>query len=53
MQYNQDPVGTLTPLPAQNIDTGLGLDRLAAYLQGTTSVFETDEFRPLVELGRS
>src|SRR3712207_2648028 len=51
MQYNQDPVGTLTPLPAQNIDTGLGLNRLAAYLQGTTSVFETDEFQPLIELG--
>jgi alanyl-tRNA synthetase len=51
MQYNQDPVGTLTPLPAQNIDTGLGLNRLAAYLQGTTSVFETDEFKPLIELG--
>jgi alanyl-tRNA synthetase len=50
MQYNQDPVGTLTPLPAQNIDTGLGLNRLAAYLQGTTSVFETDEFRPLIAL---
>ena len=51
MQYDQDPVGTLTPLPAQNIDTGLGLNRLAAYLQGTTSVFETDEFRPLIDLG--
>ena len=52
MQYNQDPVGTLTPLPAQNIDTGLGLNRLAAYLQGTTSVFETDEFRPLIDARR-
>jgi len=51
MQFNQEPVGTLTPLPAQNIDTGLGLDRLAAILQGTPSVFETDQFRPLVELG--
>ena len=51
MQFNQEPVGTLTPLPAQNIDTGLGLDRLAALLQGTPSVFETDQFRPLVELG--
>jgi alanyl-tRNA synthetase len=51
MQFNQEPVGTLTPLPAQNIDTGLGLDRLAALLQGTASVFETDQFRPLVELG--
>ena len=35
MQYDQDPVGTLTPLPAQNIDTGLGLNRMAAILQGT------------------
>ena len=51
MQFNQDPVGTLTPLPAQNIDTGLGLNRLAAILQDTPSVFETDQFAPLVALG--
>jgi alanyl-tRNA synthetase len=51
MQYDQDPVNTLTPLPAKNIDTGLGLNRLAAIMQGTTSVFETDQIRPLVELG--
>jgi alanyl-tRNA synthetase len=51
MQYDQDPVGVLTPLPAQNIDTGLGLNRLAAVLQDTPSVFETDQFRPLVALG--
>jgi alanyl-tRNA synthetase len=51
MQYDQQPEGVLTPLPAKNIDTGLGLNRLAAIMQGTTSVFETDQIRPLVTLG--
>jgi alanyl-tRNA synthetase len=51
MQYDQNPENTLTPLPANNIDTGLGLNRLAAHLQGTTSVFETDQIRPLIDLG--
>jgi alanyl-tRNA synthetase len=50
MQYDQEPVNTLTPLPANNIDTGLGLNRLAAIMQGTTSVFETDQIRPLIDL---
>jgi len=50
MQYNQDPVGTLTPLPSNNIDTGLGLNRMAAILQDKESVFETDQFKPLIEL---
>ncbi|WP_445150200.1 alanine--tRNA ligase [Baekduia sp. Peel2402] len=53
MQYNQDPVGTLTPLPNQNIDTGLGLNRMALIQQGVDSVFDTDQFIPLMELGRS
>src|SRR5271165_6017776 len=56
MQYDQrpDPGGsgsTLVPLPANNIDTGLGLNRMAAILQGKESVFETDQFLPLIELG--
>ena len=51
MQFDQNPEGTLTPLPAKNIDTGLGLNRLAAILQDKESVFETDQFAPLIELG--
>ncbi|HEU4701936.1 MAG TPA: alanine--tRNA ligase [Conexibacter sp.] len=51
MTFKQGPPDTLTPLPAKNIDTGLGLNRLAAILQGKESVFETDQFQPLIELG--
>ncbi|MCW3065651.1 MAG: alanyl-tRNA synthetase, partial [Solirubrobacterales bacterium] len=51
MQYDQDPVNVLTPLPAQNIDTGLGLNRMAVIQQGVESVFDTDQFAPLLELG--
>ncbi len=51
MQYDQNPVGTLTPLPNQNIDTGMGLNRMACILQGVETVFETDQFAPLIELG--
>ena len=51
MQYDQEPADTLTPLPARNIDTGLGLNRMAVILQNAPSVFETDQFKPLIELG--
>src|SRR3954453_16273243 len=45
--------GSVTELPKQNIDTGLGLERMAAIQQDVPSVFETDEFLPLVQLGES
>jgi alanyl-tRNA synthetase len=55
MQYDLRPgaggAATLEPLPANNIDTGLGLNRMAAILQDKRSVFETDQFWPLIELG--
>ncbi len=51
MQFDQNAAGKLTPLPAKNIDTGLGLNRLAAILQNKTTVFETDQFSPLISLG--
>ncbi len=52
MEFDQDPPGTLTPLPAKNIDTGLGLNRMALIQQGVETIFETDHFAPLMALGR-
>ena len=51
MEMDQNPVNVLTPLPAKNIDTGLGLNRMACILQDKATVFETDQFAPLIELG--
>jgi len=48
-QYNQDEAGHRTSLPKPNIDTGMGLERTAAVIQGKTSVYETDLFVPLIE----
>ena len=50
MSYDLAEDGTLTALPMRNIDTGMGLDRMAAILQDVPSVFETDHVRPLVDL---
>jgi alanyl-tRNA synthetase len=51
MQYELRADGSLPELPAQNIDTGMGLERMASVLQDVESVYETDVFRPLIDLG--
>jgi alanyl-tRNA synthetase len=48
MQFEQHPDGTLTPLPKENIDTGLGLERLAAIMQNVRSVYETDGYQAIM-----
>jgi alanyl-tRNA synthetase len=50
MTYDLAEDGTLSPLPMNNIDTGMGLERMAAILQGVPSVFDTDVLRPLIDL---
>jgi alanyl-tRNA synthetase len=49
MEYEQHADGTLTPLPSQNIDTGLGLERGSAILQDVKSVYDTDGYRQIME----
>ncbi|MFC2070387.1 alanine--tRNA ligase, partial [Chloroflexota bacterium] len=49
MQYNQDKDGQRTLLPKPSIDTGTGMERTTAVVQGRTSIYETDLFTPLIE----
>jgi alanyl-tRNA synthetase len=60
MQFNANPDGTFSPLPAQNVDTGMGFERVASIIQGTKgfkdfthakiSNYETDIFRPIFDV---
>ncbi|MGD0324979.1 MAG: alanine--tRNA ligase [Terriglobia bacterium] len=49
MQFNRDEQGNMIPLPRPSIDTGAGLERLAAVLQGKISNYDTDLFRPVID----
>ncbi len=49
MQYYEEPAGTLTPLPKPSVDTGMGLERVAAVMQGVYMNYDTDLFQPLIQ----
>ena len=49
MQYNRDEAGTLHPLPKPSVDTGMGLERIAAVMQGVHSNYEIDLFKDLIK----
>jgi alanyl-tRNA synthetase len=52
MQFDQQPDGSRVPLPAPSVDTGAGLERIAAVMQGVDSDYDTDLFMPIIERAR-
>ena len=53
MEFNRDAQGKMHPLPKPSVDTGMGLERTAALLQGVRNNYETDLFRPLIDAVQS
>jgi alanyl-tRNA synthetase len=49
MEFNREAPGRLTPLPAPSIDTGMGLERITAVIQGKLSNYDTDLFKPVLD----
>jgi alanyl-tRNA synthetase len=49
MEFFQQPDGTREPLPKQNVDTGMGLERLAMVMQGVRSIYDTDLYQPIIQ----
>ena len=52
-EFNHNPDNTYTPLPKQNIDTGMGLERMASVIQDVPTNFDTDLFMPIIHANRT
>ena len=48
MEFDRQPDGTLNPLPALSVDTGMGLERVTSVIQGKLATYDTDVFTPIL-----